>query len=279
MTAMRTLRACAIAAVGGALGTMACASGRADRLTEATGGSTNASGSTPTGGSTANGGASSATSAGGKVSTLPPDSVCLKPVVSDGSCPLIDDLEDGDNKILPVEGRSGSWYAYNDGTGTTTPTEFETSADTRTGSTKALHTTGADHTDYGGGFGFSMACVDATAYSGMSFMAKGTGKLYVTVATAETRPKGSGGDCVSAHCNDNFGKIFELTADWAQYSLTWDELYQVGWGDPATFYDSHIVGADFSAYNPGDGLPYGWDFWIDDVSFTGGSPSATGCKP
>src|SRR5262245_52042672 len=34
---------------------------------------------------------------------------------------LIDDMEDGDGQILQTMGRIGSWFSYNDGTGTQTP--------------------------------------------------------------------------------------------------------------------------------------------------------------
>lgn len=243
----------------------------------ASGGSSGTSTTTDSG---ASGGSSTGDAAAGPLA-------CSDGTVATGHCPLIDDLEDGNASLIAADGRAGSWYSFDDKTGTVMPAstvdpmvlkaEALWSGDR---SKYAMHTVGTGHTDFGGGLGFGMGagtCYNAVAYDGMSFWAKGVDtKLWVTVAVPETRKKENGGVCEGMGCGDDFGYAVVLTAEWKQYNFKWSQLTQMGWGTKAVFHAGEITGVDFRVAS--DAKPYGWDFWVDDVSFTGGMPTTTGCS-
>ena len=149
---------------------------------------------------------------------------------------------------------------------TTSPTSSQI-VPARGGSQGALHTTGTGFTMYGGGFGVVLVPqglyslpVDASAYRGITFWAKGTtasGLLTLELSTAETVP--NCGYCTN--CYDNFKKSVALTADWTQYTINWSEVVQAGYGVPqVAFNPAHLTNINFIT-------PTSWDFWIDDPSF------------
>ncbi len=234
-------------------------------------------GSNSAGSSTA--GSSNGGSAGSSTASTPN---CEGAAVADGSCGLIDDLDDGDDELLAIEGRGGTWYAFDDGTGTASPMRdaFETSADAERAS-NVVHSSGEGFTDYGGGVGFGLSgCYDATEYSGMTFWAKADTAVLKTirfsVATTDTRAMDQGGTCEGTGCGDNYGIALDLTDEWKLYEIKWSDMFQVGWGQKFPFNTHNLRGVDFTAYS--DEKPFGWDFSVDDISFMGGSPSAE-CTP
>jgi hypothetical protein len=235
------------------------------------------SGGNATAGSTAAG--STTGGSGGMTSSTPN---CEGAEVAEGTCQMIDDFEDGDDQLWAVEGRGGKWYAFDDGTGTASPARdaFATSA-AEDRPTSAVHSTGEGFSDYGGGVGFGLSgCYDASAYTGVSFWAKADTSVLATirfsVATSDTRPEAQGGTCTGTGCGDNYGIAIELTDEWKQYEIKWTDMFQVNWGKKFAFNNHNLLGVDFTAYS--DTKPFGWDFWVDDIAFTGGESNPE-CAP
>ncbi len=238
------------------------------------GGSGGAAGSTSSGGS-AGSTAGKGGSSGGSGGSAGPSICDGMTGLATGDCRVIDDLEDGDGKVLALEDRGGVWYATNDETATGVIPEAGNLEGGEAGGHEGLgvHTAGTGLTSWGGGVGFGLGgkCYDASIYDGITFWAKGPGTIRVTVSTADTQKTMYGGDCGDGpNCGDGFGKQLETTDAWAQYTVKWADLAQVGWGKPVTFDANRILGIDFFA-GPDDGGTYTWDFWIDDIAFSGGS--------
>ncbi len=112
--------------------------------------------------------------------------------------------------------------------------------------------------------GLSLFCDDVSAFDGISFWAKGRGDDHVRflIAIPATDAKPGRGDCNpdQVKCNDHPGKALILSSDWAEYTVTWDELAQYGWGEPATF-----AGIANSLLWINDGPVQSFDFSVDDV--------------
>lgn len=144
--------------------------------------------------------------------------------------------------------------------------------------------------NWGAGLGIWMSCVDPSAYTGISFWSKGSSKVgtvKVTFNTFETRSsqitdpnQGSPGACPGA---DNiiecppFEYVLELTPDWTLTTLSWSDFVHPMTKEP---YDGATLYTGFNFH--GDtlfGKAETMQFWIDDVSFTGGTPMAPECTP
>jgi hypothetical protein len=201
-----------------------------------------------------------------------PTSMCGAPPAGGAEDKLIDDMEDGDGKVSPVGGRGGDWFTYHDATaGTQVPAAggpVTPDASDRTGSTKAMHTSGSGFSDWGAGLGVALhlSCpYDGSAYAGIAFYARGMGPLTIKVKTAATSPVSEGGSCV-ATCYDHFKKDIALTSSWSRYEIHWADLAQGGWGTPATFASAALMGINFEVVTTA-GTPVSFDFWIDDLSF------------
>jgi hypothetical protein len=147
--------------------------------------------------------------AGGAVGTG--GATICTPNKATGSNPLIDDMADGDNGIIPQDGRTGGWYTYSDNTGTVTPA---------TPSSDMMCASGSGFSNWGAGLGVNLDAVlaeictyDASIYSGIRFTIKGSitdGKMRFIIQTADTADALSGGTCVStrtpnSNCNDAYG--------------------------------------------------------------------------
>ncbi len=271
------------------------------RLSSSGGSSTAGSTSTPAssgasgvaGASGGSGGSSG--SAGAAAGVCPTDmtkmipSECSASAVAAGNGALIDDFESAGLEIDAGDARSGGWFLYNDKTGVTSPDgnameqpEPVVLESGRGGSTNGLHFAGTDHVQtgdeypWGGGVGLYLIpqCYDASAYTGVSFWAKGSGVFVFSVGTFEAQSCEFGGKCTLENCVAN-GKEFTLDAadDWQQISVSWDELA----GGSAPFDITHLGGLTWGVKNPGTPTtPYSWDLWLDDVSFDGGTSSGSG---
>jgi hypothetical protein len=104
--------------------------------------------------------------------------------------------------------------------------------------------------------------LNASAFAGIRFRAKGPGTVRLAFGMPETEPADAGGTCTSG-CYDVHGKVYYLTDRWEDYVVRWDRLEQQGWGTEARFDPTRIVSLQLSV-KPKD-LPA--DFWIDDVAF------------
>ncbi|MDQ2644494.1 MAG: hypothetical protein M3020_11800 [Myxococcota bacterium] len=140
---------------------------------------------------------------------------------------------------------------------------------------KALHfvAEGGDEDSCGVGFDFlkSRELYDASDYSGISFGAQSVGGeqiILVKVATAGTDPKFGFCDETAepdsgAQCYDHFLASVTVSATWDEYTVSFADLMQEGWGfePPDGFDPAEIVGVQWVA-KPGTA-----DLWIDDVKF------------
>jgi hypothetical protein len=196
---------------------------------------------------------------------------------------LLDDMEtsDGFGWLCREDGRSGGWYAFDDGTVTATRTPSGTPPGfpleeldvPRGNSTLAVHISGSGYTNWGGGVGASLVTGgpeevtswDMSDYAGISFWARGSGTMWAQMSMRETRDATQDypGTCepvLGFNCNDNYaGNAFMLTDTWTEYVIPFATLNQEGWGHPAVF--SYNVNAIEFRW----GTDGAFDFWIDDL--------------
>ena len=120
-------------------------------------------------------------------------------------------------------------------------------------------------------FGTNTCTYDASAYSGITFWARGTtpdlGRLYVRVHTT-VAPCPLSAICYSEdHCS-HFQTRITLDSDadtWTEYFVAFADLAQPAEVAPATFDPSEIVVIDFRVQPIGESGSF--DFWIDDLRF------------
>jgi endoglucanase len=115
------------------------------------------------------------------------------------------------------------------------------------------------------GFGVSeQGTYDASRYQGVTFWAKGPGKLRFEIPDGSTSPKG--GWC--SDCYNDFGIEIGLTEQWAQYTVLFEWLLQKpNWGDRRP----QITRAELVAFEwefSSQGRAF--DIWLDDVEFVCG---------
>ncbi len=201
-----------------------------------------------------------------------------------GAALLVDDFEDGDDLTPPFLNGRGAWFTANDGSGQQFPDPACAAAlpslvAGRSANGKyAMHTYGKGFTLSPGGYslvGISAKAgegcsqpVDASAFSGVQFTARGDGFVRFFMGTVETNPVADFGTC-QAGCYDSHGFIVPLGPAWQTYRISFSQLVQEGWGAPAPFDPAHILTLQWSA-KPAPGAPPPvtcFDFWIDDVSF------------
>ncbi|HYO97753.1 MAG TPA: hypothetical protein VER33_24770 [Polyangiaceae bacterium] len=190
---------------------------------------------------------------------------CLARHVASGSAPLLDDFEDGDDAILGLEQRVGFWRWVRefDAPGTA-PALIGLPRPSPTPKNKlAVHVKGARLSDWGAtiDFRFIPACYDASAYAGIAFQARGPGRIYLAPREVNVIPVAEGGLCdVDCH-NAHVAKV-ELTDQWRDVVVRWDDLRQRGIGKPPLD-PSRLHGIAFLV-RPED-TPY--DVWLDQVRF------------
>jgi len=180
---------------------------------------------------------------------------------------LIDDLEDQDTSILPRDGRQGSWFAFDDGSGGTR-TEPMLTPTTRGTSKSAICISGQGFTGWGGGVAFDLnnpggtrQLYDASAYTGISFWARGLATPFRAMVVDEYSDPAP---MLCSGCYDHFQAPFTPTDDWKEYTLSWPQLKQQGFGDM----QPNVCAADIFA------LQFQWsgsapfELCLDDVAFT-----------
>lgn len=204
---------------------------------------------------------------------------CADAIATGGSS-LLDDFEDGDVMTLPVEGRSGVWYSFTDGT--LGSLQMAISADENG---RALHLSGGGFSEWGAAAGVGVAwssekqklcSYDASAYAGIRFRARGNAPLRVNVQTRATTESEQGGDCVGGDaCFDQHGRTLRLTPTFRDYELDFCRLTPFGWGGTkAPFDPTEIVSLSFLVQSV-----EGFDVWVDDVGFVErDSEQAVGCS-
>jgi len=187
---------------------------------------------------------------------------------------MIDDFEDGNGALIPADGRQGFWYVFNDGSvgSSQTPAADMVLPELggASGTNRAMHTNGTGFTEWGAGLGIDFKnmggnnamkmAYDASGYTGIVLMAKGNGPVRASVQIEATTPEGEGGTCVS-DC-DLHGMLLNLTEQWQQFVLPFDQLNQEGWGTPAAWDAMTTTGLQFRVNANVD-----FDFWVDEIGF------------
>ena len=196
---------------------------------------------------------------------LPAVDPCLSAAQGSGSEPLIDDFEDGDDAIRPLEGRAGFWRWPReiDAPGTAPALIPVPRPDATRANRLAQHVKGGQLLDWGATieFDFRPACYDASRYAGVSFQARGPGRIYFAARERSVIPIAESGDCQSDCHNPHVAKI-ELESGFRTYQVRWTELRQRGIGKPPL--DTKRLHSLAFLIRPED-TPY--DVWVDDLRF------------
>ena len=153
----------------------------------------------------------------------------------DGPLRMIEDFEDGDLSILSRDGREGSWFAFDDGSGGTR-TDPEIKPAERSGSKNAVCIDGSGFTRWGGGFGFALSAqgdarsaYDASEYTGLSFWARGSSTEFRFMLVDKfSDPAAS----LCSGCNDHFNFRFTPSSEWQKFTFSWNQARQNNFGDP-----------------------------------------------
>jgi hypothetical protein len=188
---------------------------------------------------------------------------------------VLDDLEDGDDKIADVDRRGGPWYTYVDDEGSSIkaadkelpagdllPVEGGASQ-----SKYAVHVSAKlasdKHSSTYAGVGLNLtnpiAPYDLTPATGVCFSVKGEGFVRFQVTDVNTAPEG--GRC--KECNNHFGENLPLAPEWEEHCVKFSDLSQIyGWGERQP------------ALSPDGALALQWlvmvpdepcDLWLDNV--------------
>jgi hypothetical protein len=202
--------------------------------------------------------------------------------VTIGQDDMIDDMEDGDDAILPIGKRVGFWYAYNDMTpGMQKPVpdgDFIPEDCGPANKGKCVHLTGSGFTLWGSGVGFDLnnpgepmkrMAFDASAFKGIAFWAKGNVPFRLALAVAGVVPVAEGGTCpVPANpngpeqCHDTHGYLIRVTGEWKQYVVPFAMLAQDNFGKKAPWDAATLLSVQFDINK---GLAY--DISIDEIGF------------
>jgi hypothetical protein len=197
--------------------------------------------------------------------TEPFQDPCRVHVASAGQAPLIDDFEDGDDALAPLEQRAGFWrWARESDAPGTAPALIPVPRPAATARNKlALHVKGGQLYDWGATVevSFRPPCYDATSYDGLKLQARGPGRLYIALREVGDIPPFEGGSCEHDCYNAHVAKV-DLSRDWHSYQVRWAELHQRGLGkpplDPSRLHSvAFLIRAEDTPY----------DIWIDDVRF------------
>ena len=190
---------------------------------------------------------------------------------------MIDNFEDADGSLIPNGGRQGYWYTFNDESegATQTPSVDAVLPEEggALGTAMAMHTTGSGFSEWGGGIGIDLnnagdpdggngikMTYDASAYTGIVLRAKGNAQIRASVQIEATIPPEEGGTC-ELDC-DPHGKVLLLSDEWQEFTLTFDQLSQEGWGTAAAWDATKVVGVQFKAAKDVE-----FDFWVDEIGF------------
>lgn len=188
---------------------------------------------------------------------------CANPIAPTSS--TIDDFETG---ISPA------WYEFDDKSGTATgPTAIGVMGGAP-GSTQGLQFTGTGFMsgpmNFGVGIGKVGACIDVSAYTGLTFWAKGNTVLSVELQTPGVEPVMAGGDCPdTALCSDLLATQLPLDATWTMYQVPWGQLKQAGFGYKDDFATRKVINTPlFAALDTPDSAVGTFEIDIDDIHFS-----------
>ena len=197
---------------------------------------------------------------------------CVADTVVVAANNMIDDFEDGVITSLPaLGGRLGNWYAYADSSGGT-GLLAEATIINRGASKQGLHTKGKNFTQWGSGVGCDLAhggsdklTYDASAFTGVTFWARGTGLTSLNVAfpDIDTDKLVKGKTCME-ECDHHYFKSVPLTTAWARYNIAFADL-SLEPGDkpaPTAFRPDAVSAIQFRMVQGSD-----YEVYIDDLGF------------
>lgn len=194
-----------------------------------------------------------------------PADPCRARRAAEGGAPLIDDFEDGDDAVAPLENRAGFWrWAREiDAPGTAPALLPALRPQAAVGNRLAIHVKGGALRDWGAvvEISFRPPCYDVSRYAGISFEARGPGRIYVAPREVSVIPLAEGGSC-EVDCHNAHVKKVDLTEGWQRYEVRWAETWQRGVGKPAL--DPSRLNSLAFLIRPED-TPY--DVWLDEVRF------------
>lgn len=190
---------------------------------------------------------------------------CTERAVAGGTQPLIDDFEDSDDSLPALEGRVGFWrWAREIDAPGTAPALIPVPRPDATRTNRlALHVKGGLLVDWGATVevNFRPGCYDASKYVGITFQARGPGRIYVAPREVAVIPVAEGGTCERDCHNPHVAKV-DLDAAWHVYQVRWADVRQRGMGKPPL--DPQRLNSIAFLIRPED-TPY--DVWLDDVRF------------
>ena len=190
---------------------------------------------------------------------------CREAARAAGKDPRIDDFEDGDDAIEPLEGRAGfwRWARETDEPGTAPALIPVPRPEASRANRLALHAKGGLLSDWGATveFNFRPGCYDASAYVGVSFKARGPGRIYIAPREVSVIPIAEGGVC-EHDCHNPHVSAVDLDATWRTYQFRWSDVRQRGIARPP-LNPKRLHSLAFLIH-PED-TPY--DVWLDDVRF------------
>jgi polyhydroxybutyrate depolymerase len=202
------------------------------------------------------------------VKSDPPPPVLQCTHAAAGTEPTLDDFEDGDLLLRPVEQRVGSWYSFTDETAGCAKLGIE-----KADASPALHFSGGGFSKWGAGFGISLAwsmpqsgmCTyDLSAYSGVRFRARGNTSLRMNIPSRQSAFRSAGGDCPdSERCFDQQGRNVGLSADYQEIEIPFCSLSQRGFGASLGPLDrNQTTNLHFLVQGRNK-----FDVWLDDIEF------------
>jgi hypothetical protein len=223
---------------------------------------TDVGGSTPSDGGASEQAGGSPDPSGGTSSVLNPN--------------LIDDFEDGDDLIFEQQGRKGTWFISNDGTGPQTPEAGaqvlpSTFMLVRSGSTRGLHTSGGPFATWGTIVGTPLASMgnepapyDLSGYQGIRLWVRTSSTSLAAAKDVRfdlpTVGTTKGAGCMV--CGDHFGMRIPLTSKWTQIDVRFANIKQTGFGRPLLMRPDlkSVTGLQFQFPEN-----VGFDLWVDDI--------------
>lgn len=207
---------------------------------------------------------------------------CATYVCTDGQCAddleipadnVLDDMEDGNQAIPALGGRQGVWYPFDDGRGAGTWAMEMIPGQRGALSHYGLHTAGSGYTEWGSGVGFDLAVsgedktvYDASAYAGITFWARSSTAMLLTVAFPDVNTTGLLPEGVKkcTVCDHHWVASVSMTTNWKRFTVLWTDLYlEPGTEpEPTEFAVSELASIQFRV-----AASAVYDYWIDDVAF------------
>jgi endoglucanase len=193
-----------------------------------------------------------------------------------GESAVIEDGEDFDSKDFGhkgnvVDGRGGNWFTFVDPNGSTvTPSgwPFKMGTVGRNGSRGAPRMSGkmasagdAVYAGMGVWLTDPTGPYDASKYTGVTFWAKGPGRVRFEIPDVHTGPEGG----ICKDCYNDFGIVLALEPDWRKYTIRFEWLQQrSGWGEPyPALQTDQILKLEWEF----NGAGRAYDITIDDIAF------------